>query len=231
MTERPRRKLSEMLRAHLPLAGGAILDVGCGDGGLVRFLTREGARVVGLEPSAGQLARARAAEPAGGERYVRGVAEALPFAAVGFDAVVFSNSLHHVPVPQQAAALAEAGRVLRDGGLLYALEPLAEGPYFELMQPVEDETEVRARAWEALQAAEQGPVLSPKAELCFVSASKYRDFETLADQVLAVDPRRAATLKALDAHLRARFEALSEWRDGAAFLDQPYRLTLLSRRP
>lgn len=231
MTERPRRKLSEMLRAHLPLAGGAILDVGCGDGGLVRFLTKEGARVVGLEPSAGQLARARNAEAVGGEGYVRGVAEALPFPDAGFDAVVFSNSLHHVPVPQQAAALAEAGRVLRSGGLVYALEPLAEGPYFELMRPVEDETEVRARAWEALQAAEQGPLLKRNAELCFVAASKYRDFDALAAQTLAVDPRRAAALKRLDADLRTRFEALSERRDGAAFLDQPYRLTLLTRCP
>ncbi|HYD66281.1 class I SAM-dependent methyltransferase, partial [Azospirillum sp.] len=67
-----------MLAEVLDLRGKAVADVGCGDGAMVRHLTREGAVVVGLEPSPQQLARARAAEPAGGETYREGRGEALP---------------------------------------------------------------------------------------------------------------------------------------------------------
>jgi ubiquinone/menaquinone biosynthesis C-methylase UbiE len=57
--------------------------------------------------------------------------ERLPFAAAAFDLVLLFNSLHHVPVDRQGAALAEAARVLRPGGDLLVAEPLAEGPWFD----------------------------------------------------------------------------------------------------
>ena len=43
MTSAPRRKHSAVLREILPLAGARITDIGCGDGGLVRLMTRAGA--------------------------------------------------------------------------------------------------------------------------------------------------------------------------------------------
>jgi len=153
----PLLKHTQVLRDRLPLEGARIADIGCGDGGLVRAMARGGAWVVGIDPGPQQLARARAAEAAGApenrEAYVCALGEALPLPGACLDALVYFNALHHVPIAVQQAALAEAARVLRPGGLLYVQEPLAEGDYFELMRPIEDETEVRARAYEALQAA------------------------------------------------------------------------------
>ncbi len=218
-----------MLRAELPLPGGRILDVGCGDGGLVRFLTREGAEAVGLECSEVQLRHAEAAARAGGESYVFGRGEDLPFEDGGFDAVVFSNSLHHVEPDRMDLALDEAGRVLRAGGLLYVAEPLAEGPLFELMLPVEDETTVRAAAYAALLRRAKPPVFDGLREILYVAAAKYRDFGAFKAQVLAVDPGRRVTFEAAEERLRAQFRKAAIWRDDAAFVDQPFRLNLSHR--
>ena len=76
--------------------------------------------------------------------------EALPWPDATFDVVAFSNSLHHMPTP--AAALAEAARALKPGGLLYVMEPVPSGNYHEATKLVNDETEVRTQAWRDLLA-------------------------------------------------------------------------------
>ena len=79
------------------MRGRDVLDVGCGEGWLVRRLGELGAAsAVGVDPLGVALDRARAQDPAG--RYLEGRAEALPFADDSFDVAVFFNSLHHVAV-------------------------------------------------------------------------------------------------------------------------------------
>lgn len=231
MSEIERRKHSEVLRQHLPMAGARIADVGCGDGSLARFMTREGARVTGIEPAERRLARARAAEPAGDEDYRRGVAEDLPFEDGSLDAVVFFNALHHVPVERQAKALEEAARVLKPGGLVYVQEPLAAGPYFELVRPIEDETVVRAKAYQAIRAAVAGGLLAEQLELVYDAPYKVADFAAFKEAVIAVDEVRRPRFEALEKELREAFEKAAERHDGAYVLYQPSRLNLLSKAP
>src|SRR5579862_4042989 len=87
------------------VAGRDVLDVGCGGGWLVRRLAAAGARVVGVDPLADALARARTEDPDGAGRYLEAGAQELPFDDRSFDAVVFFNSLHHVPVAELDRAL------------------------------------------------------------------------------------------------------------------------------
>src|SRR5579859_7990757 len=127
---------TELLDELLDVRGRDVLDVGCGEGWLVRRIASAGARVVGLDPLAVALERARrdGTPAARSARYVDGSAQALPFPAASFDVVAFFNSLHHVPTESMDGALAEGARVLRPGGALYVQEPLAQGPFFELMR-------------------------------------------------------------------------------------------------
>lgn len=182
--------------------------------------------MVAVDPQDEALERARAAGPEPGIRYVQASAQELPLPDRSFDAVIFFNSLHHVPVGSMDAALAEAVRVLRPGGLLYVQEPLAAGELFELVRAIEDETEVRAQALATLERAVAGPF----AEVARREASmaiRIADFETLRKRMTGVDPERAAAIEADAAALRDRFERAGRPSDSGREFDQPIRVHLL----
>jgi len=96
--------------------GGTVLDAPCGTGKYFAMLAGAGHRVVGADQSAGMLARARA----------RGIAfslqrtplQDLPYAA-RFDAVLTIEAMQHIPPEDWPGVLADLGRAVRPGGLVY----------------------------------------------------------------------------------------------------------------
>jgi SAM-dependent methyltransferase len=227
----PRETNSDLgvLEALLAPAGQNVLDVGCGAGHLVRALAALGARPVGLEITAEQLAPALAADDGSGIRYVVGRAQALPLPDDSLDVVVFMRSLHHVPVPEQFTALTEARRVLRPGGQVYIVEPLAEGSYFELMSLVEDEREARAAA--QLAVAEAGRAgLSVEARAEYEVIVGIGSLDDLRRRFVSVDPARAERFDARRDDLEAAVVRLADRRPGGGWsFRQPMRADLLRR--
>ena len=110
----PEAPLVESFLAGLP-AGSRVLDAGCGQGTPVLDRLPAGVEGVGVDFSAAQLRRARAATDA---PLVRGDLTALPVADAGVDAVTALHSLIHVPTAEQPAVLAEFARVTRPGARL-----------------------------------------------------------------------------------------------------------------
>jgi SAM-dependent methyltransferase len=222
---RPQRTHLEVLRSELQLSGATVVDVGCGAGALSHVLSEEGARVVGVDPSADAIARA-AAGAGPSERYLVGWAEDLPVRERYADAVVFLNSLHHVSNTALADALAEARRVLRADGVVYVQEPLAEGQYFEIVRLVDDETDVRAAAQHALRGA-HSVGLEVVRELEYDALVRHRDFDAFRDRMLLTGQNRARTFSARASEIEERFHrAARRDPDGWSFL-QPTRVTLL----
>lgn len=219
---------ADVLTESLDLAGTDVVDVGSGDGANVRVMTRAGARVVGIECGARQLEKAGAAAPAGDETYVEGVGEDLPLADAAADVVVFFNSLHHIAPEHQATALAEAARVLRPGGVVYVAEPLAEGPHFELTQPIHDETEVRAHAYAVIQGA-AGVGLDAGAEFSYVHPQTHKSFEAFRDRMVSINPGKEAQFDAMADQLRARYQRLGTHGEGGDAFPQPIRVNLLRK--
>ncbi|BBO84879.1 SAM-dependent methyltransferase [Desulfosarcina ovata subsp. sediminis] len=95
--------------------GGRVLDVGCGTGASLDLLARRfGARTIGIDLSPMLLGVARQNDPP--LSVMRGNALALPLKSGMLRAVFFECVLSLVPDP--AAALAEAHRVLQAAGRL-----------------------------------------------------------------------------------------------------------------
>lgn len=100
---------------------GRVLEIGCGTGTMFQYYG-PGAQLEAVEPEEDflTLALSRAAKCGGRVHAASGDGMSLPFADASFDAVVLGMVLCSVPSVKQV--LAEAFRVLRDGGRLRALD-------------------------------------------------------------------------------------------------------------
>jgi ubiquinone/menaquinone biosynthesis C-methylase UbiE len=111
-----------------------VLDIGCGTGNLTLLVKRRHpqADVVGLDPDARALARARRkAEREGlALELHEGFSDALQFPDGSFDRVVSAFMLHHLSADEKAKTLREARRVLREGGRLHVMDFAATGHGF-----------------------------------------------------------------------------------------------------
>ena len=120
-----------------PLPGraeeGLVLDLGIGPGvsALMMGARRPQARFVGLDLSLPMLKKARtgreqAGWPVGRLMLVQADADHLPLAEGSFDAAAAHSFLYLIP--DHHAALIEANRVMRYGGLAAFMEPNADRP-------------------------------------------------------------------------------------------------------
>ncbi|WP_037256530.1 class I SAM-dependent methyltransferase [Rhodovibrio salinarum] len=230
MRTRETRRHTEMLSELLgDLKGHLLVDVGCGHGALARRLASMGAEVVGLDPQETAVTAAMAADLHSGAHWITAGGAALPLATGTLDDVLYFNALHHVPVDELETALGEAHRALKPEGRLLAVEPIAEGPLFDLTRMVEDETAVRAAADDALTKAHGGTDWQLVARLEYLAPVKYESFQAFRNGLIRVDPAREPTVSAQEDWLRERFTASARQADGAYWLDQPTRATLLQR--
>ncbi len=203
-----------------------VIDIGCGEGKFTRALTAHFDEVHGVDVKASSIAKAQAAAQAENKDVQFQVAsgEALPFADGSFDVVVFSNSLHHMPDP--ARALAEAARVMKSGGLLYVMEPVASGNYHEATKLVNDETIVRREAWLAMKA---NAGFRHMREISYRARRTFANFEEWkADQIERSESRRAK----FDANpelVRSTFVNAADKEDGRLGFDQVFRVDVLTR--
>lgn len=224
-----KRQHADVLTEMLAIPGKLVVDVGCGNGHISRDLIRLGAdQVIGIDPGTKQLARATSQKLAGAERYVRASAEALPIPSESADIVIFFNSLHHVANPQMDQAFKEAERVLKPNGMMLISEPLAEGPQFDLSKLINDETKVRANAYEKIQDAEQYQ-LTAISERYYIRDGVHKDFESYKLNSISVNPQRSELFKAHESELHDRFHSLGVKLNDGYHFEQVIRVNLLAK--
>lgn len=194
----------------VPTPGELTVDIACGEGRVARALRERGHRVVGIEGSPALVAAARDADPA--FEVELGDAASLPLPDGAADLAVMSLALMNLD--DMPAAVREAARVLRPGGvlcvsLLHPLNTLGDaGPdagYFD-----------EARYAETLTRA--------GAEMTFHDTHRPLGayFAALADAGFAVD--RLVEPVPDDAYVRDHPDA-ARWRERPAFLHVRARLT------
>jgi SAM-dependent methyltransferase len=93
------------------------LDVGCGQGELLRLAHGDFALATGCDPSAGMIAACESVEV-----HRQSSMTDLPFPAQSFDLVTTVCVYHHVPVSKRALLTESIQRTLKPGGLFCVIE-------------------------------------------------------------------------------------------------------------
>jgi SAM-dependent methyltransferase len=120
------KKLAELVEA-VP-CGGAVLDLGCGDGvPTAESLVLHGCHVIGVDASRAQIERARRNVP--GAHFVLADMTSMQFAPETFDAVAAFYSITHVPSSEHEPLIRNIASWLRPGGLFIASYGIAEGDW------------------------------------------------------------------------------------------------------
>jgi ubiquinone/menaquinone biosynthesis C-methylase UbiE len=207
-----------------PLQGLELIDVGCGEGQNALAMAAAGARIRGFDPFI--AGKDWTNHGTGSFQLVRASADALPADDRSADAVLFIFSLHHVPQPKLAAALAEARRALKPSGRLLVAEPLARGPSHYVSAPFHDETAVRAAAAAALKAY-AAPHFGKHRILSYTERRRWDSFDSYAKRMLRNRRFNGYTEEAVLApEVRRRFDEMFCAGDGT--FDQPVRIDLFS---
>jgi ubiquinone/menaquinone biosynthesis C-methylase UbiE len=216
-------RVEAMETAMGSLQGRRILDIGCGEGQVARALAAKGATVQGYDPfiKPGDWID----EGPGRFRLSNGQADAIPEPDASADAVLFCLSLHHVPQASMGAALAEARRLLKPGGYLCVIEPLAEGPAQYLSELFHDETVVRRNALNALNA-HAAPAFPSERVVYFSEERHFPSFDAFTGQAIRNMRFNGYTEAAvLNPKVRERFEETLG--QGGRF-DQYFRMNLFA---
>jgi ubiquinone/menaquinone biosynthesis C-methylase UbiE len=113
----------------LPPPAGLVVDVGCGEGRLVRELCARGYNAIGFDVTEGLIDAARTADPGGS--YEVADARSLPLRDRVARLVTCINVLQHLP--DLDTALSEIARVLTVEGVLIAavVHPVAEAGAYD----------------------------------------------------------------------------------------------------
>jgi SAM-dependent methyltransferase len=171
-----RETLIEFLGTDRP----RVLEVGCGTGHWLRAAADRASLLVGMDFSAGMLAKAR--EHDAGARIVRARAEDLQWPDASFDRVVCINALHHFA--DRSRFFGEARRVLRRGGALLSVgkDPHAERDDWWVYEYFPETV--------AIDRARFAPVRILRGELARAGFDWAESFE--ADRLEAVQPASEA---------------------------------------
>ncbi|HEV2372968.1 MAG TPA: class I SAM-dependent methyltransferase [Streptosporangiaceae bacterium] len=114
-----------LVLAAVPPGCQRALDVGCGEGTLVRRLAHRVPRVVGIDQDAASIEAARAQSPDGQVELMCGDFLTHPFPPASFGLVACVAALHHM---DPAAALARMSELLAPGGSLAIVGLARSGP-------------------------------------------------------------------------------------------------------
>lgn len=207
--------ISALRRTH----ARRVIDLGCGDGAIAAMLVAHGFEVTGIDRLDQAIDRARQNVPSA--RFICADPHDLPDGLGDFDAAIFVNALHHVDETAMETALLSARAVLRPGGVIVVIEPLAQGSFFRAMRPVEDETRIRAKAGHAIELVLSSGRLVLRDLHRWNRESRFSGLDDFVGYLMETSPRRARLARENADALARAWRANIRSVGGLALLVQP----------
>ncbi len=160
----PDNQYIKAINDHAPLAGKTVLEIGCGDGRITRDLAAYAKRVVATDISPAVLERARHNVTSPNVEFLLTPDGFPDLPGASFDLVIYTLSLHHIPVDRMIENLRHSGHLLKRSGAIVVVEPGEGGSFLEIKQRFGagsgDESEIKAAAIRAMKSL-SGWNLSP----------------------------------------------------------------------
>lgn len=223
----PVRGEPDVLSELLPFAGASLLVLGPVHAERIEHISAAAGQVTVADADLTEKKAAALAMPDNVTVTTFGP-EHIEAADGSVDVVVMVDALHRVPAMLMDKGMAEIGRVLSAGGLLYVSEPVFEGALNDLTVLVQDDERERLAAFEALRQAIQAGQFELQREVFFKSRLKFASFDAFADALLQPAPGLPPALPTLLDQARQRFEQ-HRAPQGEYVIEAPRRVDLLHR--
>ncbi len=160
----PDNKYIRTIDTYAPLAGTSVLEIGCGSGRITRDLAEYAAHVVATDVDPAVLKQAQRQVTAENVDFILSDNRFPPLEKGSFDLVIYTLSLHHIPVDSMVDNLEHAGQLLKSGGKIVVVEPGNGGSFLEVKKRFGagsgDESAEKAAAIKAMKSL-AGWTLSP----------------------------------------------------------------------
>lgn len=131
MIQDPNDQYIATLLSCCGISGKDLLEIGCGKGRITKDLAKYARRVVACDPDSTVLEVAQREISAENVEFVQAPTGVPDLPARSFDVVIYTLSLHHVPVGEMSGSLRKAASLLRDGGVIVVIEPGDGGSFTE----------------------------------------------------------------------------------------------------
>ncbi len=129
MIQDPSNQYIAAILSQCDLSGKVVLEIGCGKGRITRDLARHARWIVATDPDASAIKLARQGNTNDNITFMR-EPEGVPDLTDGtVDVIIYTLSLHHVPVAEMAGSLKKATALLKRNGLIIVVEPGDKGSF------------------------------------------------------------------------------------------------------
>ena len=184
----------EILKEYIQYEDEIIIDVGCGTGELVRWMTSQGITATGIDV-AEMIEKARGFSNIKNEEYIIGTGEQLPLNDDFADVITYIAGFHHIPSTQMIQALKECRRVLKSKGKAIIIEPIAKKKsYYEIIKLVEDEAEILNYAYKILKKSDEVNLRFVREEIFFLERS-FQDYINLLNIFVDSESKKKAIIE------------------------------------
>lgn len=161
----PDNKYIQTINDCVSLNGKTVLEIGCGNGRMTRDLAEFATKVVATDLNVAVLQQARHAVTNDNVDFLFTPSGFPDLPEKSFDLVIYTLSLHHIPIPDMVDNLLHSGRLLNSVGKIVVVEPGDRGSFLEVKKRFGagsgDESREKAAALKAMNQL-PGWDLSPR---------------------------------------------------------------------
>ena len=126
-------------------------------------------------------------------------------------------------------SLIECKKSLYEEGLIFIIEPIANGTFHDFVKNIDDETQVRNSAYNVIKNCEKFELYKNK-EILYEEVKSFTDKDECINFLMSVDQKRVDYINSNKDFLYKEFDKLAIFNKNKYEFIQPMRLNILSNK-